>query len=196
MPRTKQFTKLVLCSGAALLGVSVLGSLGCQSDRANSASRSSARHEGGMAMPAAMNDGEFAAMMAMHHAGAIDMGRYEAQNGSRADVRALATRMADAQTAENTKLEAIAREVGHAEHKGDPMMDKHSMKDMQALKAARGAEVDRVFLTHMIDHHENGVKMARDAMPNLKRDDLRRMAKMMIDDQSREVAQMRSMLNR
>jgi uncharacterized protein (DUF305 family) len=133
--------------------------------------------------------------MAMHHTGAIDMGRYEAQHGSRADVRAMATKMADAQTTEKHKLESIAREVGHAEHKGDPMMEKHSMKDMQALRAARGAEVDRVFLLHLIDHHERGVDWTSRSLPNLRRDELRHMAKMMIDDQTREVAQMRAMLS-
>ena len=76
------------------------------------------------------------------------------------------------------------------------MMEKHSMMDMRELKAARGAEVDRVFLTHMIDHHEGGVDWTRRSLPNLKRDDLRKMARMMIDDQTREIAQMRGMLNK
>lgn len=189
-------TRPLFSSFCLLFALAVGGPLGCQSGRSNSAAPASDRHAGGMSMPAATNDGEFAAMMAMHHDSAIEMARYEAQSGSRADVREMARKMADAQSAENTKLEAIAHEAGHAEHKGDPMMEKHSMEDMQALRAARGAEVDRVFLTHMIDHHEGGVDWTRRSLPNLKRDDLRKMAQMMIDDQARETAQMRAMLNK
>lgn len=186
---------LFTCCAAALAFVAVAGPLGCQSERSTSDTRSSATHAGAMNMPAATSDGEFAAMMAMHHDGAIEMARYQAQNGSRAEVRDLATKMAEAQTKENSMLRTIARDTGHAGMAPDPMMQQHMRKDMEACRAARGAEVDRVFLTHMIDHHENGVKMAKAAMPNLKRDDLRRMARMMIDDQTREVAQMRALMN-
>ncbi|QOJ14123.1 MAG: DUF305 domain-containing protein [Planctomycetia bacterium] len=169
--------------------------LGCQSDRSNEMGRDDSAHSTKMKMPAAKSDGEFAGMMAMHHEGAIEMGRYEAQNGSRADVRALATKMADAQSTEKPKLESIARDAGNGRMQPDPMMQEHSMKDMEAPRAARGAEVDRVFLNHMIDHHQSGVEMARAAMPNLRRDELRRMATKMIDDQSKEISQMRAMLN-
>ena len=182
-------------SSCLLFALTVGGSPGCQRDRSHSDAPPGARHADSMAMPAAMNDGEFAAMMAQHHESAIEMGRYEAKNGTRPEVREIARKMADAQSAENTKLKAIAREGGHGDHKSDPMMEKHSMQDMQELKAARGAEVDRVFLTHMIDHHEGGVDWTRRSLPNLRRDDLRRMARMMIDDQTREIAQMRAMLN-
>jgi uncharacterized protein (DUF305 family) len=196
MPAETPSTKMLVCCATILFGLALGGPLGCESGPSNSAPPDSARHADTMAMPAATSDGEFAAMMSMHHNGAIDMARYEAQNGSRAEVREIARKMADAQTAENTKLAAIAREAGHAVHKSDPMMDTHSMMDMRELQAARGAEVDRVFLTHMIDHHEGGVDWTKRSLPNLKRDDLRRMAQMMIDDQAREIAQMRSMLNR
>jgi uncharacterized protein (DUF305 family) len=124
------------------------------------------------------------------------MARFEAQNGSRAEVREMARKIVEAQSAEHPRLEAIAREEGHAEHKSHPMMEEHSRKDMASLRSARGAEVDRQFLVHMMDHHAQGVEMARRSLPNLRRDDLRRMAHKMIDDQSREIDQMRAMLDR
>lgn len=189
-------TRPLFSSSCLLLALAVGGPLGCQSDRPHSAAPPSARHADSMATPAAMSDGEFAAMMGKHHESAIEMARYEAKNGTRPEVREIARKMADAQSAENTKLEPIAREGGHADHKSDPMMEKHLMQDMQELKAARGAEVDRLFLVHMTDHHAQGVDMTRRSLPNLKRDDLRRMAQQMIDDQTREIAQMRGMLGR
>lgn len=183
------------CRTAALLGVASCVLMGCQSDRNASTATTGSRHPAAMTMPAATSDGEFAAMMAMHHTGAIEMGHYEAQNGSRSEVREMARKIADAQAAEKPKLEAIARETGHTAMQPDPKMQEHSMKNMQALRAARGAEVDRVFLIHMIDHHEQGIDMARSSMPNLRREDLRGMARKTIDDQIREVARMRAMLN-
>ncbi len=187
-------------SGRAAVGVCVFISAaalltGCGGDKAMTDKGGGAYSSAAMPMPAAKGDGEFASMMAMHHKGAIEMGRYEAQHGSRNEVRQMAGAMAEAQSAESVKLLAIARESGRGEMGADPMLEKHMTRDMAALRDARGGEVDRVFLTHMIDHHAMGVDMARAAMPNLKRDDTRRMANMMIDDQTREIAKMRGMLN-
>lgn len=183
---------------AALILVSVAGCKGNGSSDAgkSSSSGSSARHPGSMAMQAAGSDGEFAAMMGMHHERAIEMSRFEVENGSRAEVREMARKIADKQGAEHPRLEAIAREEGSFEHKSDPKMEEHARKDMALLRAARGAEVDRLFLVHMMDHHAGGMEVARGSMPNLRRDDLRRMAKKMIEDQGREIEQMRAMLGR
>lgn len=195
MPQLYFHRSAAIASSAILLALAALVPLGCQSDRSTTLGTDDSSHRSTMKMAAAKSDGEFAAMMAMHHEGAIEMGRYEAQNGSRADVRTLATKMADAQSTEKPKLESIARDAGNGRMQPDRMMQEHSMKDMTALRAARGAEVDRIFLIHMIDHHQSGVDMAQAAMPNLRRDELRRMASKMIDDQSKEISQMRAMLN-
>lgn len=201
-----------MCGAATLVALAALASTACQRDRdystansdenysenrADSSTRSNGNRNYSQARSgvAAGGDGEFASRMAMHSKSAIDMGRIQANNGSRTDVRALAARIVDTQTAENTKLLAIARETGQPDTRQDSMMDKHSAECTTQLNAARGTEVDRLFLTHMIDHHERGVKMTEAAMPNLRRDDLQRMARTMIVDQNREVAQMRDMLN-
>lgn len=196
MTRDKCSWSRELRSALCLIVLTLVALPGCRSDRPASTRSADARHAGMTAMPAATNDGEFAAMIAMHHTSAIEMGRYEAQNGSRAEVRDFAAKIADAQTAEKPILQSIARDGGHGDMQPDPGMRDHSMQDMQELRAARGPEVDRVFLIHMIDHHENGVSMAKAAMPNLRREDLRGMTRKMIDDQTREVAQMRAMLNK
>ena len=195
MAAVRKSPRLQYNYAALLLAFATLGPLGCQSDGSASKSRGDAHHADAMKMRAPASDGEFAAMMAVHHKGAIEMGRYASQNGTRQNVRSLARKIADAQSAENVKLHAIASETGHAEHTSDPIMEQHTTKDMAALRAARGGDVDSVFLARMIDHHTMGVDMATKAMPNLKRDDLRRMAQAMIDDQSREIAQMRGMVN-
>jgi len=183
------------CSAALLLALAALRPLGCQGNGSASSSRADARNAEMMKMPAAMNDGEFASMMVMHHKGAIEMGRYEAQDGTRTEVRDLAGTMADSQSAENVNLMDVVRETGHGNMKADPPVQENMGRCMTALRSAGGVQVDSVFLTHMIKHHTMGVDMARKAMPNLKRNDTRLMAKTMIDDQTREIAQRRGMVN-
>lgn len=179
-----------------LLAVVMSSAGGCQSDPGGPTDTAGPGHADAMTMPAAASDGEFAAMMVQHHASAIDMSTHEARNGSRQEVRDLARKIADAQAAEKPRFEAIAREEGRASARPDPRMVEQSARTMRELRAARGEELDRLFLIHMVAHHETGNGMATDSMPNLSREDLRAMARKMIDDQSREVAQMRDMLDR
>jgi uncharacterized protein (DUF305 family) len=190
MPQNMLSGKALIVCGS-LLGA--LGSLpGCASDGPDT---SGTTHDDRTAIRTAMSDGEYAALMAQHHDGGIEMSRYEARNGARRDVGELAREMADAQTAEHTKLEAIAREGPTVRHEPDLAMERRSARDMKDLRAASGAEVDRVFLDRMMDHHARGVDMTRRSLPNLSSDSLRRMAQHMIDDQTRELDQMRGMLN-
>jgi len=133
-------------------------------------------------------------MVAAHHAGAIAMGRVQEERGARDDVRRMAERMVRVQAKEQADLERIARDEGHAARKSDPMMESHTQADLTAMRSATGQEVDRLFVVHMIDHHEQGIDMMRRSMSNLQRQDLRRMAQKMIDDQEREVAEMRRLV--
>jgi uncharacterized protein (DUF305 family) len=147
-------------------------------------------------MPAATSDGEFAAMMAAHHESAIEMGRFEITNGKRDDVRALARTMVDQQNIEHVELEGIARAETHAEHKTDPNAERHAKMAIEDLHAAKGDDVDRIFLEQMIEHHTAGVDVTRRSLPNLEREELRRMAQKMISDQSSQIEQMRGMIKR
>lgn len=149
----------------------------------------------GKAMPqAAQSDAEFASMMSAHHATAIEMARYQGQNGTREDVRAMARRIADSQTMEQTKLDAIVREETRPKTTNNSLIVNRAASDIGMLRNARGVEVDRMFLTHMIEHHRSGIDMAKASMANLKREDVRTMAQKMVDDQSTEIGLMRNML--
>jgi len=192
---SNHFSTVKSCSAALLLALAAAGPLGCQSDGSDMNDGAYDRHADMMKMPAAKNDGEFASLMAAHHNGTIEMGRYQAQNGTRAEVRAIAGKMADAQSTEKVKLLAISRETGQSDTNADSMMRENMDRCMMDLRNARGTQVDSVYLTHMIKHHKAGVEMARNAMPNLRRDDTRQMAQLMIDDQTREIEQMRAMVN-
>lgn len=72
-------------------------------------------------------------------------------------------------------------------------MDMHVEQDMALLMAATGAEVDRLFLDHMIPHHAEAISIAHRALPNLQRADTRQIAQKAISDQAKEIGEMQAL---
>jgi uncharacterized protein (DUF305 family) len=67
------------------------------------------------------------------------------------------------------------------------------MHDMNAkLIGKTGDEFDRIFLEEMIIHHEGAVDMAELALTNAKHQEIKDLARAIIDAQNTEIAQMRS----
>lgn len=77
-------------------------------------------------------------------------------------------------------------------HHGDGMM---SADDMAALQEADGPAASRLFLEQMIVHHEGAVEMAEQQLSAGKDADALELAQRMIDDQTAEIDEMRSMLD-
>jgi len=69
------------------------------------------------------------------------------------------------------------------------------MMDMTArMKGKAGDELDKVFLEDMIVHHEGAVDMAKELQKGTKRPELQKMAKDIIDVQTKEISMMRAWL--
>jgi hypothetical protein len=67
-----------------------------------------------------------------------------------------------------------------------------SMDDMSAmLQGKTGDEFDRAFLEGMIPHHRGATQMAEMALQNAKHEELKAMARAIIESQQREIDQMR-----
>jgi len=62
----------------------------------------------------------------------------------------------------------------------------------QPLDQLSGDEFDKAFLAQMTMHHAMAVMMARPVVANASHQELKDLAQAMIDDQTREIAQMRS----
>lgn len=136
-------------------------------------------------------DVDFMTHMIAHHLQALEISELAADRAEAEQVRAIASRIYDTQGAEIRALAAWLQERGqpvpaevaqldgsgprapggghgdhadHGEHADMPGM--LTPEQVAALKAASGAEFDRLFLEGMIQHHEGAVDMSVEALTN------------------------------
>lgn len=84
---------------------------------------------------------------------------------------------------------------GHAGHDtATSMPGMATAAELDALRAADGAEAERIFLRLMIDHHAGGVDMAAAALADARTDEVRTLAGAISRAQTTEIALMESML--
>ena len=113
--------------------------------------------------------------MIMHHAQAVEMTALINSHTENKDLRSLGARISHSQADEmkfmkrwlQTRGQSISMPMHHV-----PGMDmsSHNMlmpgmltaKQMDALRKAKGAEFDRLFLTGMIQHHDGALIMVKD----------------------------------
>jgi uncharacterized protein (DUF305 family) len=124
--------------------------------------------------PRSSKDVEFMQGMIMHHAQAVEMTALIALHTQNRDLRLLAARISHSQSDEikfmKRWLEARGEPLSQAmpEMPGMDMSQPMLMpgmltpKQMEALKKAKGAEFDQLFLTGMIQHHNGALIMVKD----------------------------------
>ena len=165
-------------------------------------------------------DVEFMQGMIAHHGQALTMAALAATNTTSEDVRVLAARIDVAQRDEIAMMQRWLRQRG--ETVPDPMashsmaghnMPGHDMstmpgaaplmpgmlsaEQMAQLRAAKGQEFDRLFLTFMIQHHEGAVDMVNKLYSSqgaAQDTELWRLASDIEADQGSEISRMRQML--
>ena len=189
--RTLTIGTLALATGLTLTGCSNPGSDMQGMDHGSS----SAPHS---ADAAAQADIDFAMNMIAHHQQAIEMSDVLlGTQGADPEVAELAERIKAAQQPE---IDTMTRwltawgedpAMGGMRH-GDGMM---SPDDMAALEDADGPTASRLFLEQMIVHHEGAIEMAEQELAEGKDARARDLAQRVIDDQTAEIAEMRSMLD-
>jgi uncharacterized protein (DUF305 family) len=124
-------------------------------------------------------DARFMSMMIGHHGQAVEMSRLASTNGASPAVERLAARIINAQEDEIASMQMWLRDRGQpvplpgdaaamhhgAGHAGGDAGDHARMPGMLTdaqlarLRAARGPEFDRLFLSLMIQHHRGAVSM-------------------------------------
>jgi uncharacterized protein (DUF305 family) len=126
--------------------------------------------------PRSPADVEFMQGMIMHHAQAVEMTALIASHTENKDLRSLGARISSSQSDEirfmkrwlAARGEAISMAMARMpemDRSGQPMALMPGMltpEQMEALRKAKGAEFDRLFLTGMIQHHGGALTMVKD----------------------------------
>lgn len=141
----------------------------------------------------------FVQMMIPHHEQAVEMSELAPGRASDPRVLDLASRIAAAQAPEIAQMRAMLERWDVPEmmdHSGHdmPMAGMVSDEDLAALEGASGAEFDRRFLEHMIEHHEGAVDMANDALADGADPELRTLLQEIVTAQEAEIAEMQAIL--
>ena len=128
--------------------------------------------------PVSTADVQFMQGMIVHHAQAVEMTALIEARTENKDVRSLGARISHSQADEIAFMKRWLRSRGqpvagashdmhkmHANHKNmshDLMPGMLTAEQMEALRKAKGAEFDRLFLTGMIQHHGGALTMVKD----------------------------------
>jgi uncharacterized protein (DUF305 family) len=122
-------------------------------------------------------DVEFMQGMIMHHAQAIEMTALISLHTENKDLRSLGARISSSQSDEIKFMKRWLAVRGEPISMAMPDMDKHmdhlahsmalmpgmlTPEQMDALRKAKGAEFDHLFLTGMIQHHNGALIMVKD----------------------------------
>ena len=135
--------------------------------------------------PKSAADVEFMQGMILHHAQAVEMTALIASHTQNKDLRSLGSRISTSQSDEikfmkrwlATRGNSIPKAMSTSSAMNMSGMDMSSMdnhdtmalmpgmltpEQMEALRKAKGADFDRLFLSGMIQHHNGALKMVRD----------------------------------
>lgn len=200
--RARTLTVVLVLAVAALSG--------CGRDRPSAAPAPSAPPGGAGAAAAAPPNGVdllFAKMMIVHHDQAVRMSRdLIAKPGVPERAFAVAAYIAKDQQREIDEMNAWLTAWGKpAVDPADPALhhlhgrdaSAHGMVDegdVAAAGAAGPAAATRAYLTHMIEHHNGAITMARSALEDGQNAYVRTLSKHIVNEQSAENAAMRAML--
>ncbi|MFM8155747.1 MAG: DUF305 domain-containing protein [Actinomycetes bacterium] len=186
-------------AGGLILGAALVTTTACGSSSMVPESLSSAVSNQIEAVTSELipDDAMFLAMMIPHHEQAVEMSQLAATNGASPEVQKLADTIASAQGPEIGQMQGLLEAAGAlgelGKHTGH-MDGLLSEEQMSELKAAQGAEFDRLYLEGMIMHHEGAVTMAQNVIDSGGNATVVALAKQIIAAQTDEIAQMKQML--
>lgn len=126
--------------------------------------------------PASPADVQFMQGMIMHHAQAVEMTALIESHTENKDVRSLGARISSSQSDEIKFMKRWLASRGQSISQAMPDMHHINMshdsmalmpgmltsEQMEALRKAKGAEFDHLFLTGMIQHHDGALTMVKD----------------------------------
>jgi uncharacterized protein (DUF305 family) len=121
--------------------------------------------------PRSQAEVEFMQGMIMHHAQAVEMTALISSHTENKDLRSLGARISSSQLDEIKFMRRWLAARGETVSMSMPGMDSHKMPlmpgmltrgQMEALREAKGAEFDHLFLAGMMQHHNGALTMVKD----------------------------------
>lgn len=137
----------------------------------------------------------FAQMMIPHHQQAVDMGEIATSRALNPEVLELAQQIANEQAPEIELMQSWLKAAGATDHMEHDMGMDSMLTDaeLETLKAATGAEFDRLYLEGMIAHHEGAIAMAENVVDS-KNAEVAKLAAAIIESQTAQIAYMKELL--
>lgn len=138
------------------------------------------------------SDERFIDMMAAHHAMAVGMAKIAAEKGEHVEIRNLGEQMIEDQMEEIKKLSEIkAKHFGSDEVADTPHDHERSMHGMVSNSELKKTDpFDKAFIRNQIPHHASAIEMASVAAMETEIDEIRKMAKQIIQAQAEEIGNM------
>jgi uncharacterized protein (DUF305 family) len=138
------------------------------------------------------SDQRFLDMMSAHHAVAVDMAKVEIERGKRPELVQLARAIVSAQTQEIDQMREMKRRLygdAHVALKMNPeQMQNAGMVDPDQLPDQ--PDIDLAFIDSMIPHHGSALVMASVARLRSHDESIAKMARGIVDAQSKEIGEM------
>lgn len=200
-------SKLMMLSAGAAVAAALVAGCGNESADGTAGPETSPTTSSAVASPQAPADAHndadvmFAQHMIPHHQQAVEMSDVLlAKPDIDAQVRDLATQIKDAQAPEIAQMQGWLKQWGNPPM---PPMDHGDMghmqgmvseADMTALREAQGVEAAKLYLTHMIAHHEGAITMAKDEIRDGKDPAALELARTIVSTQQQEIDSMKQML--
>lgn len=145
---------------------------------------------------AADYDLQFIDTMIVHHQGAVDMAKMLPEKAHHSAIKKLGVVIIAAQEREIAEMKA-GREKWFAGKPPAINMDLSGMNasmagmDMKKLGSLSGNAFDLEFIKQMIPHHEGAIAMAQEALKRSQKDEVKTLAKSIINEQQGEIDEMK-----
>ncbi len=148
----------------------------------------------GLADASAPYDLRFIDEMIMHHQGAIMSAEMMIGDSERPELRDLARRIDEGQREQIERMRGWREQWYH--DAPAPAMDVNPMTPMMDMMSGMmgGERADRMFLRMMIPHHQLAIDMVENALHQAEHEDLKRLAREIVADQSAEITEMEGYL--
>lgn len=135
------------------------------------------------------SEAQFIEMMSKHHQDGIEMAKMAQQKSENKEVKKMSQKIINDQSKDIAKLQTWKKKW-HANESANAEMPK---MDMSKLQGSNGKEFDQAFVEMMAKHHEDGVAMAKAAMPNLTHKEVKDFASKSVQKQTTEISKLEKM---